>query len=408
MLDIRARTSNTDLTQTKTKNNSTTRNDKYKSLFWNENSERQFFLERKFRAAQPLPAAVPRQDSPRTSSPPPTSSIVRVDTPAAVWGRTTGPTSGDWANDHVEHAIDTWFHTLSPWLASQGRRGLNVLLSRPGGVTYGSLFSGSDVTGRVFDKLQSFYKHLTGRGGHVFKPLYQCEADPTKRIWLEEQFSEDRPGKFTPCKFLFEDARHLADDPKALDTKSGEFQVVPKVDILTAGFSCKSKSSLNKNRSAFRHCVEREEGDTGVSFGHTKRVVERKRPRVVILENVMDLAENSDERSDLDYIHEWLRSIGYSSQDFRMSAVAYGSPARRDRIYIVGFDDDANNHRIGLVRAMLADMENVTDPPTANTVLFTPEEEATNYIPPVVDRLFSRGDKGFDQVHEAHLNPTKS
>ena len=181
--------------------------------------------------------------------------------------------------DPIRRALAIWFRSLSPWVATQAVRGIHMLNSR-GEITYGSLFSGSDITARVFDKLADLFSTVSGRDCHIFTPMFQCESDAAKRIWLLEQFADtgSRPG----CKYLFGDAVELAEQSKAYDHRSQSHKMVPKVDIVSAGFSCKSKSKLNKGRGSFRNCVQHEDGETGTTFAHTKKFVEKKRPRVVL------------------------------------------------------------------------------------------------------------------------------
>ena len=62
--------------------------------------------------------------------------------------------------DPICIALRHWMKSLSPWAATQGRRGLHVLSTR-GGVTIGSLFSGSDIAGRIFDKLALVFEAAT-------------------------------------------------------------------------------------------------------------------------------------------------------------------------------------------------------------------------------------------------------
>ena len=79
---------------------------------------------------------------------------------------------------------------------------------------------------------------------------------------------------------------------------------------------------------------------TGKGFGDTFAIVERHRPRLVILDNVVGLLEqpgedDPEEDADADWIVEQFVSIGYWAAWFRFDAREYGSFVVRERIYCI-------------------------------------------------------------------------
>ena len=76
---------------------------------------------------------------------------------------------------------------------------------------------------------------------------------------------------------------------------------------------------------------------TGKGFGDTFAIVERHRPRLVILEHVVGLLEqpgedDPEEVSDADWIVEQFVSIGYWAAWFRFDAREYGPFVVRERM----------------------------------------------------------------------------
>ena len=59
-------------------------------------------------------------------------------------------------------------------------------------------------------------------------------------------------------------------------------------------------------------------------------------PDFFLLENV-DLGDGDDPDSNLSHIVEMLESCGYKVKFFKVSALDYGLPQRRVRIYLAGF-----------------------------------------------------------------------
>lgn len=108
----------------------------------------------------------------------------------------------------------------------------------------------------------------------------------------------------------------------------------PRADVLTAGFPCQpfSKAGLQRGTDDVR----------GMLFGEVLRAVRQSRPRVVLLENVPNLASRRH-RGTYDVIVSSLRGEGYavSSEPVLVSphhlpAAAGGTPQHRPRVFIVG------------------------------------------------------------------------
>ena len=120
-----------------------------------------------------------------------------------------------------------------------------------------------------------------------------------------------------------------------------------KLLLFTAGFICKARSRLNNSASANKGCVQRETESTGVSFRETWEYVKQHRPRVVLLENVVALAEPVPDSAmtDAEYIVDRFLELGYACTVLRCDAWSYGSLARRERLYWMAFE--SNNPEAG-------------------------------------------------------------
>lgn len=104
---------------------------------------------------------------------------------------------------------------------------------------------------------------------------------------------------------------------------------IPKMDILTAGFPCQAFSSVGLKEGFADH--------RGNLFFETARVINEKKPRAVLLENVANLVKH-DEGKTFQVIKDTLEALKYHVTYKVMNAKEYGDiPQQRNRIYIVAF-----------------------------------------------------------------------
>ena len=108
---------------------------------------------------------------------------------------------------------------------------------------------------------------------------------------------------------------------------------IPDFDVLVAGFPCQPFSSIGK-RQGFEHATQ------GTLFFDVRRIIEAKRPRAFLLENVKGL-KTHDEGNTWSVIRGSLEELGYEIFVDVLDASNYGVPQKRERIYIVGFDKSA-------------------------------------------------------------------
>lgn len=145
------------------------------------------------------------------------------------------------------------------------------------------------------------YQELGGRC--VFSSEWDAPAQKTYRV----NYGEIPSGDITKIK---------ADD-------------IPDFDVLLGGFPCQpfSQAGLHKGFADTR----------GTLFFEIERIIEKKRPKAFLLENVKQLAGHDRGRT-LKVIREHLEALDYHVDTKVLRAADFEVPQNRERIYIVGFD----------------------------------------------------------------------
>ena len=114
---------------------------------------------------------------------------------------------------------------------------------------------------------------------------------------------------------------------------------VPNVDVIMGGFPCQA-FSIEGYQQGFH-----DEKGRGTLFFELARIIEKKQPRAIFLENVKNLVRH-DKGSTLRVILKTLEDLGYYVTYQVMNAAEYGNiPQGRERIYIVGFKDKSVSER---------------------------------------------------------------
>jgi len=141
-----------------------------------------------------------------------------------------------------------------------------------------------------------------GIGG---KCVFSSDIDPECRKAYKANFGEEPTGDIT-------------------EVSTGN---IPDHDILLAGFPCQPFSIIGQRRGF--------EDTRGTLFFDIARIIEAKKPRCFVLENVK-LLKGHDGGRTLEKILNTLRDLGYYV-DYRLfNALDFGLPQKRERIWIVG------------------------------------------------------------------------
>jgi len=128
--------------------------------------------------------------------------------------------------------------------------------------------------------------------------------------------------------------KHWPSVELASDIRTLQASEVPDADIWTAGFPCQDVSLARGNH-----------GRTGLRGEHTSlffdliRLASQKRPKVILLENVVGLL-NSHRGADFAIVVSELAKIGYAVSWRVLNARYFGAPQSRSRVFISAWRND--------------------------------------------------------------------
>ena len=121
---------------------------------------------------------------------------------------------------------------------------------------------------------------------------------------------------------------HLLED----DIRTVSINQIPAFDVLTAGFPCQPFSIAGRQKGF--------NDNRGNLFFEISRIVDAKRPSVILLENVANLINHDNGRTFL-VIFNSLAQFGYDIYYKVMPANEYGNlPQIRKRIYITAIHEN--------------------------------------------------------------------
>jgi DNA (cytosine-5)-methyltransferase 1 len=169
-----------------------------------------------------------------------------------------------------------------------------------------------------------FIDLFAGVGGFHFamNGLAECvfasEWDKNARLTYESNWGEE----------LKKNNAIFAGDITAVD-----YNTIPNFDILCGGFPCQPFSIAGK-QLGFSHATQ------GTLFFNILELIKIKKPRVVFLENVKNLASH-DNGNTFKVIIGALEEVGYKVQHKILNGTTHGNvPQNRERIFIVAFREE--------------------------------------------------------------------
>ena len=143
-----------------------------------------------------------------------------------------------------------------------------------------------------------------------------------------------KPTLFTPIGFSeidkyasellskrFPDVTNYGDATKIKPEELQDF------DMLCGGFPCQSFSIAGKRRGF--------QDTRGTMFFEIARIVEFKRPKLILLENVKGLL-NHNKGETFKVILQTLEELGYRTQWMVLNSKFFGVPQNRERVFIIG------------------------------------------------------------------------
>src|SRR3990167_7409423 len=102
---------------------------------------------------------------------------------------------------------------------------------------------------------------------------------------------------------------------------------LPDFDLLCGGFPCQSFSIAGKRRGF--------QDTRGTLFFEIARILEVKRPKLVLLENVKGLL-NHNKGETFKVILQTLEELRYEAQWMVLNSKFFGVPQNRERVFIIG------------------------------------------------------------------------
>lgn len=121
---------------------------------------------------------------------------------------------------------------------------------------------------------------------------------------------------------------------ECLDINDVDYSALPDCDVVIGGFPCQDFSLAGK-RKGFK--TER-----GTLYKQMLNIVNYKRPKLFIAENVEGLILELDGYSPIHTIMEDFKDIGYQVQYKLFNTADFGVPQTRKRVIIVGVRSDIN------------------------------------------------------------------
>lgn len=123
-------------------------------------------------------------------------------------------------------------------------------------------------------------------------------------------------------RYKFGEENHFAGDVRGVDVSE-----IPDHDLLCAGFPCQAFSVAGK-RGGF-------EDTRGTLFFEICRIVEAKKPPLLLLENVKGLLSH-DKGFTFQVVLESLDELGYWAEWQVLNSKHFGVPQNRERVFLVG------------------------------------------------------------------------
>jgi len=201
----------------------------------------------------------------------------------------------------------------------------------------GTMCSGTDSPVAVLHGLA-----VALNGALHIEHTFSCEFDPKKQQWIKDNFPS--------LKMLFGDVMELKTG-MAHNYITNEAVAVPSVDIVIAGFVCKSVSTENNERAMYKNCIKEATGKTGETFDGVMGYVKRYKPTVVICENVKGLTtRNKGAEPVIKHVAASFKKVGYSFDYHVLDTRQYLLPQRRNRCWMWAFRGLENEMSVRLTK----------------------------------------------------------
>lgn len=178
------------------------------------------------------------------------------------------------------------------------------------------------------------------------------------------------------CVFSAEIDQHASEmyienyneNPKCDITKL-DARSIPDFDVLCAGFPCQAFSISGKQKGFY-------DETRGTLFFDICRILEEKKPRAFILENVKNLTTHDKGRT-FAVMTSALSKLGYSVQYKVLNARDFGVPQNRERIVLVGNREGKTFDFGNIIEQPVTSMRPFLDKPDTSTFEYLDKSEYT-------------------------------
>ena len=166
-------------------------------------------------------------------------------------------------------------------------------------------------------------------------PFYMPPAGDFETVWAnqwEPPGTESKQFAWECYERRFGTGSCVNEDiEKVLDGYEAGEREIPDFDLLVGGFPCQDYS-VSKPAPMAKGI----EGKKGVLWWSIQRMLELKRPKYVLLENVDRLLKSPTAQRGRDFaiMLSCLAQLGYSAEWMVVNAADYGMPQRRRRVYV--------------------------------------------------------------------------
>ena len=121
--------------------------------------------------------------------------------------------------------------------------------------------------------------------------------------------------------------KNFKENYEATDIRTIKTSDIPDFDMLCAGFPCQAFSIAGKRRGF--------QDTRGTLFFEITRILEAKKPKIILLENVKGLL-NHDKGQTFKIVLQTLDELGYETQWMVLNSKFFGVPQNRERVFIIG------------------------------------------------------------------------
>lgn len=178
------------------------------------------------------------------------------------------------------------------------------------------------------------------------------------------------------CVFSAEIDQHASEmyienyneNPKCDITKL-DARSIPDFDVLCAGFPCQAFSISGKQKGFY-------DETRGTLFFDICRILEEKKPRAFILENVKNLTTHDKGRT-FAVMTSALSKLGYTVQYKVLNARDFGVPQNRERIVLVGNREGKTFNFGNIIEQPVTSMRPFLDKPDTSTFEYLDKSEYT-------------------------------